>query len=608
MIYAQTLSEESKSSPWSNRIASYIFALLIPAGVVLLHSQFPEFIGSRFVLIYPALYFIAWVLGTKQAASALVAYLISLPVFMSVDSSIDWFRVSVFAVTSAFVLWVIDRHKRTEERLRTNHGLFRTSLESIGDAVLLTDRDHLIMFMNPMAEKLTGKTLYDVRCEKLLSVLNLEGDSIATISHALNDVMEGKRPWESKGHCRLISCSDGKVHYVEISCAPIRIENGTMGLVIVLKDVGKVQEALTSLTQSEERLRLATDVSELGIWEMNLLTGHVARNANHDRIFGFSYLRPDWEIQDYEQRLHPEDKDEVMELLRKITHSCESFAHTFRIMRDDHSFRWVSATGKVECGHDGKAIRIIGTIMDVTEKKNADDRLHEALFYRDEFLSIASHELKTPLTSLKLQSQMFKRHVERNDNDAFSPERIKRFMLEADKQVSRLTRLVDDMLDISRIRTGRLSISPEKVEISSVVNDVVERMKPHFASLEIGEFEGGEVHCDRLRIEQVITNILNNALRYGKGRPVKVDLRHQGDYIHIAVTDQGMGIPDHFKDKIFSRFQRAVPASEVSGLGLGLYISKQIVEAHQGKISVNSELDKGSCFTVQIPKGEVVLQ
>jgi signal transduction histidine kinase len=181
-------------------------------------------------------------------------------------------------------------------------------------------------------------------------------------------------------------------------------------------------------------------------------------------------------------------------------------------------------------------------------------------------------------------------------------------MAEADKQVSRLTRLVDDMLDISRIRTGRLSISPEKVDIATVVKEVVERMRPHFSSLEIGEFEPGEVHCDRLRIEQVLTNILNNALRYGKGLPVKVDLRHHRDSIHISVTDQGMGIPDHFKDKIFSRFQRAVPASEVSGLGLGLYISKQIVEAHQGRISVDSELDKGSCFTVQIPKGEVVLQ
>jgi PAS domain S-box-containing protein len=440
-----------------------------------------------------------------------------------------------------------------------------------------------------------------------MSVIQIEGESIGTFSHALTDVMEGKRPWESKGHCKLLR-QDGKTQFVEISCAPIKIEDGMMGLVIVMKDVRKMQEAEISLTQSEERLRLATDVSELGIWEANLLTGHVMRNLNHDNIFGYSSLRGDWAIEDYEKRIHPDDKELIRDLIQNAVLSCESFAQTFRVMRDDHSIRWVSATGKVECGHDGKAIRIIGTLMDITEKKKSEDMLHEALFYRDEFLSIASHELKTPLTSLKLHSQMFKRHLEKNEVEAFSPERIKRFMSEADNQVSRLTRLVDDMLDISRIRTGRLSISTEKVEISVVVKEVVDRMKPHFTSLEIGSLEEVDVQCDRLRIEQVLTNILNNALRYGKGRPVKVDLKQIDDFISISVTDHGMGIPDHFKEKIFSRFQRAVPASEVSGLGLGLYISKQIVEAHQGRISVDSELDKGSCFTVQIPKGEVVLQ
>lgn len=608
MLYLQSFSEEKSSSRWLSRTLAYALAVALPLLVLFVHTRLPGFVGSRFVLIYPALFFIAWVFGSAPALLGLSIYLFSfMTQLFSPGSETEFFKLTVFAITSGFVIWIIGRSRSTEERLRTNHTLFRTSLESIGDAVILTDREHLVMFMNPVAERLTGKKLSDVRCSPLLSVLSIEGDSLGNFSHALTDVLHGKRSWESKGHSRLVS-GDGSVHFVEMSCGPIRIENGNMGLVIVLKDVGLVQAAQASLTQSEERLRLATDVSELGIWEVNLLTGLVARNKNHDKIFGQQELLPKWEIRDYEARIHPEDLETVKLLIQTAIRDCQSFARTFRILRQDRSIRWVSATGKVECGTDGKPMRMIGTIMDVTEKKNSEDMLHEALFYRDEFLSIASHELKTPLTSLKLQSQMFQRHLERNDREAFSPDRIKRFMGEADKQVSRLTRLVDDMLDISRIRTGRLSISPEKVEIAAVVKDVVERMKPHFPSLEIGSFEGGEVFCDRLRIEQVITNILNNALRYGKGRPVKVDLRRDGDHVSIAVTDNGMGIPDEFRDKIFTRFQRAVPASEVSGLGLGLYISKQIVEAHQGKISVESALDQGSCFTVKIPRGEVVLQ
>lgn len=606
MIYAHHPGESSSPIKWNLGVPSYILSGLMTALVLSLNYFFPEFMGSSLAFVYPAVFLISWYFGV---GAGVFSFLLSVGFFVSYfhPEANDWMRLGTFAFTTSFVLWLIHRGRESESRLKTNHGLFRTSLNSIGDAVILTDRDHLVMFMNPMAEKITGKNLFDVRCEPLMSVLQLEGESIGTFSHALTDVMDGKRPWESKGHCKLLR-QDGETQYVEISCAPIHIEDGTMGLVIIMKDVGRMQEAMASLTQSEERLRLATDVSQLGIWEANLFTGHVARNANHDKIFGFGDLLPYWEISDYQKRVHPDDKEMVTDMIRYSVHACENLDHRFRIQRDDGSIRWVSCTGKVECDHNGKAIRIIGTMMDITEKKRSEDMLHEALFYRDEFLSIASHELKTPLTSLKLQSQMFNRQLEKNPRDAFSPDRIKRFMYEADKQVSRLTRLVDDMLDISRIRTGRLSISPEKVEISSVVNEVVEKMKPHFETLEIGDFEHGEVFCDRLRIEQVITNILNNALRYGKGRPVKVDLRQEKDSMTISVTDQGMGIPENFKDKIFSRFQRAVPASEVSGLGLGLYISKQIVEAHQGKISVDSELDKGSRFTVQIPKGEVVLQ
>lgn len=613
MIYAHNPEESNSPIRWNIGLPAYLIACILTVSVLYLQVLNFELLGSSLIFIYPAVFFSAWFLGTGAGIVSLFISLVGIAVYFMPHqpeyllSSENWMRLSLYVLTTAFVLRVIHRARESESRLKTNHGLFRTSLESIGDAVILTDRDHLVMFMNPVAERLTGKSLFDVRCEPLMSVLQLEGESVGSFSHTLTDVMEGKRPWESKGHCRLLR-QDGKTQFVEISCAPIKIDEGMMGLVIVMKDVGRVQEALSSLTQSEERLRLATDVSKLGIWEANLLTGQVARNANHDVIFGYGELLPHWEVTDYLKRVHPEDKEMVSDMIRYSIHACENFDHRFRIVRDDHSVRWVSCTGKVECSYDGKAVRIIGTMMDITEKKKSEDMLHEALFYRDEFLSIASHELKTPLTSLKLQSQMFKRQLEKNERDAFAPERIRRFMNEAENQVSRLTRLVDDMLDISRIRTGRLSISPEKVEISSVVKDVVEKMKPHFTSLEVGEFDEGEVHCDRLRIDQVLTNILNNALKYGKGRPVKIDLRQKNDFMSISVTDQGMGIPDHFKDKIFSRFQRAVPASEVSGLGLGLYISKQIIEAHQGRISVDSELDKGSCFTVQIPKGEVLLQ
>jgi signal transduction histidine kinase len=232
--------------------------------------------------------------------------------------------------------------------------------------------------------------------------------------------------------------------------------------------------------------------------------------------------------------------------------------------------------------------------------------LSEALFYRDEFLSIASHELKTPLTSLKLQSQMFKRGVLKNDPGVYSKDKIDRIIDQTDRQVTRLTRLVDDMLDISRIRTGKLSIMPEKLNICQLVGDLLERMRPQLLE-SLGEApvlhdcDETLISCDKVRIEQVISNLISNALKYGEHKPISVQIEKDAHEVRILVIDHGMGIAPENHTNIFNRFQRAVPASEVSGLGLGLYISRLIVEAHQGSLTVKSQLGQGSTFIVALP-------
>lgn len=230
--------------------------------------------------------------------------------------------------------------------------------------------------------------------------------------------------------------------------------------------------------------------------------------------------------------------------------------------------------------------------------------LEEALFYRDEFLSIASHELKTPLTALKLQSQIFKRAVAKGDPEAYSKERIDRLMSEADRQVDRLVRLVDDMLDISRLRTGGISINKEPVQLHDLVKYCISR---HLQQFYTGDSEilrrcdEVTISCDRQRMEQVISNLLNNAYRYGRGRPFHVEVEKRDGVARISVSDEGIGIAPEDREKIFERFKRSVPAREISGLGLGLYIARQVVESHEGCIWVESELGKGSTFIVELP-------
>lgn len=229
----------------------------------------------------------------------------------------------------------------------------------------------------------------------------------------------------------------------------------------------------------------------------------------------------------------------------------------------------------------------------------------DAIRARDEFLSIASHELKTPLTSLKLQAQLRKRDFQRGKLSSFAPEKIPELIAEDERQVNRLVRLVEDMLDVSRINTGRISFNWEEFDLCEMARETIARIAPQFeaASVSLECDAGGRVagRWDKFRLEQVLINLLTNSLKYGAGKPVKVTVRSGLDTASLSVRDEGLGIKKEDHGRIFAQFERAVASTSISGLGLGLYISKRIVEAHGGAIHVESAPGKGSTFTVVLP-------
>lgn len=243
---------------------------------------------------------------------------------------------------------------------------------------------------------------------------------------------------------------------------------------------------------------------------------------------------------------------------------------------------------------------------DLTEIKRREKELVRALRTRDEFLSIASHELKTPLTSLKLQSQMFLRSLERGDSAFQKTEKLRGMAIQSNELVSRLSRLIEDMLDVSRIRTGRLSLERNPVDLLGVTQSVIESLQYQIQTSgsdapTISGEPGILGNWDPFRLEQVLKNLITNAIRYGRGKPIRIAISRQGNFGRVQVIDQGYGIEPHDLERIFIRFERAIDASEVSGMGLGLFIAKEIIQLHDGKISVESEVDKGSTFTVDLP-------
>jgi signal transduction histidine kinase len=251
----------------------------------------------------------------------------------------------------------------------------------------------------------------------------------------------------------------------------------------------------------------------------------------------------------------------------------------------------------------GIAITLLaGGVVYATGRHSESQR--EAIEMRDEFLSICSHELRTPLTSMKLQNQL----VQRTMNEDFESGNFRRFekmVQQSGRQIDRLVRLVEEMLDISRIRSGKLTISPENLDLTQLVHDTVERFAPHLqtvgCSVRVKAPDALPGRWDRMRLEQVLVNLLSNAMKYGAGKPIFVDLERRADVVVLSVRDGGIGIAPEHQARIFERFERAVTKSEISGLGLGLYIAKQILELQGGSIAVESEPGRGSTFTVTLP-------
>ncbi|GAC1337217.1 MAG: hypothetical protein NVSMB23_03400 [Myxococcales bacterium] len=226
-----------------------------------------------------------------------------------------------------------------------------------------------------------------------------------------------------------------------------------------------------------------------------------------------------------------------------------------------------------------------------------------AVAIRDSFLSIAGHELRTPLTALKLQLQLLER-VARSPGGV-EPARLEAAATSAARQADRLERLINELLDVSRIAAGKLSLDLEEVDLCALAQEVTARFAEEATragcALSLTKCEAVVGRWDRARLDQVATNLLGNALKYGKGKPVEVVVAREGDTAILVVRDRGIGIAQENHARIFGRFERAVSERHYGGLGLGLWIVRQMVDLHRGSIVCKSALGEGSEFTVRLP-------
>jgi len=229
----------------------------------------------------------------------------------------------------------------------------------------------------------------------------------------------------------------------------------------------------------------------------------------------------------------------------------------------------------------------------------------EAIRLRDVFLAVASHELRTPLTALRLNLQLLTRPAAKGELP--SPAQLAQSLQAADKQVERLRALIEQLLDVTRLASGQLMLAREQVNLAELVREVVERAnlgeQRSSISLRIDPETASTGSWDRIRLDQVVTSLLENAIKFGEGRPIVIAVGGTTDHARLEVEDHGIGIEPADQGRVFGKFERAVSERNFGGLGLGLFIARQIVEAHGGTIAVHSAPARGSTFVVELPRG-----
>ena len=383
-------------------------------------------------------------------------------------------------------------------------------------------------------------------------------------------------------------------HFWSCSNIPIKGDGDVVAYILnTIADITEEVKAKEAAIESESRLRIATEATGLATWDLELATGKFFYTPRMAEIFARS---PDEEltVDLIRSQIAAEDMKNIVRPSHERAVITGEHLYEVKISLPDGSIRWIKTQGAVVFDEERKPTRMLGTVLDITESKRDEIR-------KNDFIAMASHELKTPLTSLKAYIQLLAKKITKND-DAF----INNALIKADNQINKMADLIYSFLDLSRLETGKLQLKTQHFDINQLISGTIAEtslVNPDHHII----FEPDStitVNADMEKIGQVISNFLSNAIKYSsKDTPIIVSSQIIDNCVQVSVADQGVGIKQKDQEKLFQRFYRVdnERIKNISGFGIGLYLASEIIQRHNGTIGVESQEDKGSTFYFRLP-------
>jgi PAS domain S-box-containing protein len=488
--------------------------------------------------------------------------------------------------------------QKAERELAAERERLRITLASIGDAMISTDAEGRVTYLNGVAEALTGWTQAEAAGQPLPDVFHIVNEQTRQLAE--NPALKALREGVAVGlanHTLLIA-RDGTERPIDDSAAPMLDELGApVGVVLVFRDVSERRRA----EETQARLAAIVESSQDAIISKTLDSVIQTWNAGSERLFGYSAEeavgRPITLL------IPPERLDEEQEILARLSRG-ERIEHyeTVRMAKDGRRID-ISLTISPIRDAEGRVIGASKVARDVTERKQAEEALREADRRKDEFLALLAHELRNPLAPLRNGLQVMRLA----SGDAKTVARTRDMM---DRQLSHMVRLIDDLLDISRISQNKMELRRDRALLADVISSAVETARPaleaagHKLTVSLPP-EPVHLDADLTRLAQVFGNLLNNSAKYTeRGGHIQLTATWEGDQVSVAVRDTGIGIPASALPTIFDMFSQVDRSIERStgGLGIGLALVKGLVEMHGGTVEAASPgQGKGSTFTVRLP-------